>query len=79
VFFARSLELLGRKGVAFCMRAKKRKRVWNRLKRKEMALRKVANSRMGTVGIHPAFFRKSVEVLDGEGVMKHSWCKERKE
>jgi hypothetical protein len=36
-------------------------------------------SRTGIVGIHPAFFRKSVEALDGEGVVKHSCCKERKE
>jgi hypothetical protein len=34
---------------------------------------------MGIVGIHPAVFRKSAEELDGEGVVKHSWCKERKE
>jgi hypothetical protein len=37
------------------------------------------DSRMGIVGIHPAVFRKSAEELDGKRVMKHSWCKERKE
>jgi hypothetical protein len=33
-------------------------------------------SRTGIVGIDPAFFRKSAEELDEEGVVKHSWCKE---
>jgi hypothetical protein len=37
------------------------------------------DSRTRIVGIHPAVFRKSAEELDGERVVKHSWCKERKE
>jgi hypothetical protein len=31
------------------------------------------------IGVHPAFFRKNADPSEEKRVVKHSWCKERKE
>src|SRR5438309_11286917 len=41
--------------------------------------RRGMSSEMEIIGVHPAVFRKSAELLVSKRVVKHSWCKERKE